>query len=605
MVMAKIALTSVRFRNVKGLKNFSVALADMNILVGPNNAGKSTIIGAFRVLDAGLRRARTLSPERLGPEFRSKSGYPISADAIPISMENIHTNYEDVDSTVTFRLSNGNELVLLFPRQGGCVMFLGDQSKQVSRPTEFIAAYPLRLGVFPVLGPVEHEEELVQEQTIRRGLSTHRASRHFRSYWWYQLRDRFGYPDDDGKERFNRLAKMVRDTWPGMDLDPPYQPSAEVANLVMFAEEDRIPRELYWAGSGFQVWCQLLTHLLRAEESEADLIVIDEPEIYLHPNLQRQLIQLLRGVPSDVVVATHSTDVINEAEASDVLIVDKKRRSARRVTEPAGVRQALDIIGAARSVVVTQMARTGRALLVEGYDFEILKRWASTLGYPDIATSFGLTPVDLGGFPSPERVRSICEGLRRGLGDDLAIGLLVDRDYRPAEQVAGLRAEFKQHVDLVLILRKKELENYLLAPEPLARAVERRLEDRERRTGRGGPLTFTPLPQLDVVYAALKPEAQAQAIARRIQFERPKGISEATATKAAMKAFADEWTDDGGPAALVAGKLALAELNGWLQANLDISVTPQQIAASFRADEIPSELKNFIRQLSTLTRAKA
>lgn len=44
--------TSVAFHNYKAFQQFSISLDDINILVGPNNSGKSTVIGAFRILGA-------------------------------------------------------------------------------------------------------------------------------------------------------------------------------------------------------------------------------------------------------------------------------------------------------------------------------------------------------------------------------------------------------------------------------------------------------------------------------------------------------------------------------------------------------------------------
>ena len=74
----------------------------------------------------------------------------------------------------------------------------------------------------------------------------------------------------------------------------------------MFCLEDRMTRELYWAGFGFQIWCQLLTHVSRAKD--ATLLIVDEPEVYLHPDVQRQLLGILRDTGPDIVFATHSTD---------------------------------------------------------------------------------------------------------------------------------------------------------------------------------------------------------------------------------------------------------------------------------------------------------
>jgi hypothetical protein len=53
------------FATLKALEDFSLALRDVNILVGPNNSGKSTIISALRVLDSGIRFARNRAPSRV------------------------------------------------------------------------------------------------------------------------------------------------------------------------------------------------------------------------------------------------------------------------------------------------------------------------------------------------------------------------------------------------------------------------------------------------------------------------------------------------------------------------------------------------------------
>jgi len=166
-LVPQATITSVRFRNFKALRQFTVSLQHMNMLVGPNNAGKSTIIGAFRVLAAALVRARTRNPERLSRI--EKWGYPVADEAIPISMENIHTDYADVESTATFHLSNGRALTLLFPVAGGCFLLTDDTGKRITRTAEFKREFPVSIGFVPVLGPVEHEEELFKRKLYGEG----------------------------------------------------------------------------------------------------------------------------------------------------------------------------------------------------------------------------------------------------------------------------------------------------------------------------------------------------------------------------------------------------------------------------------------------------
>ena len=295
-----VTITSVEFRNYKAFRHYSLALQPMNVLVGPNNCGKSTVIGAFKILGAALRRARARKPDIVtGPTGRVY-GYELSVDTIPISLENAHTDYEDTETTITFRLSNANRLQLYFPDAGRCLLIPLPEGKAVSTAALFKDAYPITVSVIPILGPVEHEEQLLLKESVQRQLETHRASRHFRNYWHH-------FP-----ETFSDFSDMVARTWKGMSVSLPELVADKPPRLTMFCLEQRISRELYWAGSGFQVWCQLLTHIVSGRDST--VVGVDEPEIYLHPDVQRQLVGILRELECDVVTATHSPEIIGEAD---------------------------------------------------------------------------------------------------------------------------------------------------------------------------------------------------------------------------------------------------------------------------------------------------
>lgn len=207
--MTNCLITSIDFRNFKALKQFSLRLDRMNALVGVNNAGKSTIIGALRILAVGLRKSQTQAPMQIITPNGVRYGYRLNEESIPVSLENVHTELGEVDTVVTFRLSNGNRLVLFFPADGGCVLFGEHEGCPARTATAFKAAYPLKVAVVPVLGPVEHDEQLVSSETVQRNVATHRASRDFRSYWYHN------------PEGFEDFAGLVRRTWPNMEIMPP------------------------------------------------------------------------------------------------------------------------------------------------------------------------------------------------------------------------------------------------------------------------------------------------------------------------------------------------------------------------------------------------
>lgn len=581
-----VTITSVEFREFKAFRHYSVKLQRMNILVGPNNCGKSTILGAFRALVAGIRRARARNPERLLAPDGLEWGYTISPDTLPISIENVHTDYAEKDTTVKFRLSNGNRLVLYFPHEEdrGCILIPQTDGKPISSTTAFRKAFPITIAMVPVLGPVEHDEVILAEETVRRDLATHRASRQFRNHWYH-------YP-----EGFDEFARIVSKTWPGMAVEAPRRVDSVSNKLVMFCLEKRIPRELYWAGFGFQIWCQLLTHVARAGDDT--VLIIDEPEVYLHPDVQRQLLGILRDLGPDIIIATHSTEIMADADPSEILLIDKSRRAAERLRDVEGVQAAMDLVGSVQNITLTQLARNRRVLFVEGLnDFRILRRFAHRLCLVELSSGIDLTPVESGGFSSWERIRSLSWGLERTLGASLHIGAIFDRDYWCPEEVNAILAELNLHLDFAHIHARKEIENYLLLPDVLERALKKALDERARRTREVMTQSESVCSILERITVPLRNPSQAQYIAKRTDYFGHSRRDHATITAETIELFDAKWEDIHTRMEIVPGKDVLRAFREDVQSKYSISLTDYRIIDECKLQEIPLDLIELLNRL--------
>lgn len=586
-----VRITTITFNRFKALKKHQLELDHLNILVGPNNCGKSTLIGAIRALQAGLRVARSRSPERISAPLGRGFGYRISESSLPISLENVHTDYGQEDSSVTFQLSNRNKLHLLFPADGGCLLVPDAPGVLIRSTSQFKQHFPVELTVVPVLGPVEHREVRRERDTVVAGLGTHRASRHFRSYWYHF------------QEGFEEFGALVKRTWPGMEIQKPEITDFATGELSMFCLEGRMTRELYWAGFGFQVWCQLLTHVSRA--AGASLVVVDEPEVYLHPDIQRQLIGILRSLGPDVLIATHSTEIMAEAEPGDIVLVDKQKPTLERLRDIRGVQRAMDAVGSVQNITLTALARNRRLLFVEGDgDFRLLRRVANRLGLVDLASGLGITPLESGGFGSWRRVTVLAEGIGQALGTELAIGAIYDRDYFCQEEIDEVEKTLSGSLRLAHVHRRKEIENYLLIPPALDRAIARAAADRAKR---GIPVSADlPLAAvlLEEITEPMRDEVQSQLIARRTSHLRSTGRDVAALTRETLAAFAPRWSKLSTRLELVPGKEVLKLFRERVQQLCGLSITEARIVDSMRRDEVPPDLSALLNEIEAFRSAE-
>src|SRR5208337_4136169 len=580
MSQTHVRIRHIEFLNFKAFGSYIITLGDVNILVGPNNSGKSTIIGALRTLDAATRFARTRPPARVQLADDTVIGYRIPEESVPISLENVQTDYKGAEARVTFRLNNENVLRLIFPESGGCVLVPELAGGVLNSAAVFKREFPISLVIVPVLGPVEHNEQLRERATVVSGLSTHRASRHFRSYWHY---------NPDGFESF---ADLVERTWPGMRIkQPEYNYSSRI--LTMFCLEGRMTREIYWVGFGFQVWCQLLTHLSRATENA--LVVVDEPEVYLHPEVQRQLLGIIRDIGADVLLATHSSEIIAEADPSEIVMIDKRRRRGERLKDVAGIQRALEAVGSAQNITLTALAKSRRILFVEGLDdFRLLRRFARRMGLQGLSAGIGITPLGSGGFGSWQRITILASGIADALGAPLIIGAVYDRDYFCDEQIADVEAHLGASLKLAQVHQRKEIENYLLIPKALDRAVIKALNERRERASERVGAGVDSKDLLEEITRPMKEDVLSQLMARRHDYFQSTGKDKSTLYKDVLRTFEVRWASLATRLSLVPGKEVLRILRQKLSDLYGLTLTDARIAESLHKDEIPIDLEELL-----------
>jgi predicted ATPase len=127
--------SNVRFHRFKAFRHFSLDVKRFNVLVDPNNAGKSTILTAFRILAAAIRKASARSAERVRGPHGTVFGYAVDLGSISVAEENIFHDYDQSEpAEIEFKLSNQNSLTLYFPEAGACYLLPDAQGRQIRSP---------------------------------------------------------------------------------------------------------------------------------------------------------------------------------------------------------------------------------------------------------------------------------------------------------------------------------------------------------------------------------------------------------------------------------------------------------------------------------------
>ena len=579
-------LRELELTNFRCFSTHTVPFRPSTVIVGRNNAGKSTVVEALRIIGIATERYQGLSyhapPEWIDDETRLRGASP-SVEGLNITPEGVFHRYADPPARITAKFGDGHqltvyvgpdlELFVTIKKPDGEFVESKGQAGRVELPL---------VNALPPLGPIVRHERLLTPETIRRGQSTELASTHFRNqiHLW--------------KERFyTPFRERVEGSWPGLRVQEfRRQTTGDETQLHLLVRDEDFVGEVGEMGYGLKMWLQIVWFLTRSRN--ASVLVLDEPDVHVHPDLQRRLMRMIRSLPTQHIITTHSVELLSMAQPEDILVIDKRRSTSAFATSIDAVQTVVDRIGSAHNLQLSRLWHARKFLFLEGKDMKFLRRFHEVL-FPEAEESFDALPyAPLGGWANWQYAAGSSLTLRNAAGDRITVYCVLDRDYRSPEEVDALVEEAAQkHVELH-IWERKEIENYLLSPRAIVAALRRASLNPE-----AVPEEHRIREALERVCNDLRVETE-DAISTHLQGTAGRTrLTAATANQQARARVAASWGTLEEKLRLVSGKSAVSRLSEWSQTTLNLSLSLPKISAALRPDDLPPEVFGVVRAIQT------
>ena len=349
------------------------------------------------------------------------------------------------------------------------------------------------------------------------------------------------------------------------------------AELRLLVRDRDFVAEVGSMGHGLQMWLQTIWFLCRSKQTST--VVLDEPDVYMHPDLQRRLVRLVRGKFPQIIIATHSVEIIGDLDPSDILIVDRTQTESKFADTLPAVQQLIDRIGGIHNVHLARLWNSRRCILVEGADLSFLKMVHDKM-YPNAEFSLDEIPnSSIGGWDGWPYAIGHTMMARNALGQKVRVYCILDSDYRVPAEIDDRKDEARTRGVELHIWSKKEIENYFLNPNVIARVICAR----DSHWNSVSVATDVRDHIADIAFAMEESVFDAYATKFRDLYPR-KGVT--SANRSARKLLESTFESAESALDLVSGKKVLRELSGRVHKKYGRGVSLRHILKEIRPEEV-------------------
>lgn len=514
-------LEAVNIKNFRSIQEVTLEeCGSFNVIVGKNNAGKSNILRAINIFFESLKRGKILV---LNPNIGKSTdfhqqlvGTPIEINmSFQLSLHERNSLFERDLEDIYEALYPGASLTDPHPKLSVAVLFEVRTYMIEVAEEEFISdvfGYVTEIRIYKSGHSTIQEDTTFHtifkvnsnaiERIIYHGdcteeqpfvpeyiLNLIQQIGEINVLYLTERREPIGKREAEqlfeikntrkGVESFNAIKKIVTDLLGiGIEVFKSAQPSTG-QSIEAEIDIDKFIVEVNGAGI-----LEALRLILDYELNQPDILLIEEPEIHLHPALETIIMRYLKSIGKNcqIFITTHSTNFLDTAEMKNVYLVSRKGCEGSTNIQLINGQEAEESIPRELGIRLSSLFMYDRLVFVEGEsDEKVIREWASICGVNLAQASVGF--VSMGGvrnfthYATKHTLEFLCK--RRVL-----TFFMLDHDELGEDEIKKLNDHFIEDKDKdkdkvkdkgqLKVLKKRELENYLLCPRAIAEFIKKK-----------------------------------------------------------------------------------------------------------------------------------
>jgi hypothetical protein len=585
-------IKAIRLKRFRKFKDNDLIAADHNVLVGANNSGKTSILHALRLFffaASGEFSGAAGKPKFHKRYIRLDQILPVS-DPAELWSDCIKGNAKATGVIVEIEFRSGLAIEVSFTYRFGQVHVDAAIPKNPGNLSGdgINEAIGHKLAFIPGLVGILPQEPYVTP--------ARRSAMSIEARYSEMYRSSLLHLDTTDGKALKRINKVLSKHL-GVELtEIKFDPDKDVFVDVEYTQNG-VSLDLSNAGSGMLQLIQVLIYIYLHKPT---LLLIDEPDAHLHPELQEKLGNVLKDVTKEMgaqlFVATHSPDVIDSFEPNEVYFISAEKKHLRAFKEDNAYVEGLIQGGIVTNSALSRIAVRPRCLVVEDKKTGLLRRIDSVCGLGLFEFSGDFKKAE--GVSKFQTIHEVYLTVQDVVGKKISLFFIQDSDGLPDRYLGYIREKYKKKGLEVHILERHEIESYLLD----AKIVRAALKAKGHEINLGDT-------RKALVKAADQIKSQTRGDIRRKAkdvnrfCEKPEQFDDAK-----VEADVDKWFDSlklNEPTILkiFPGKELLAALRDILKQQTGVDLRDSDLMQALNATRIAPDLRTALTEISNARKA--